>query len=95
MSQLKKRISPLVKKERELKKKLKRSKFNAMVQDMSDIQIKALYYCLIYDQDICDAIKCFEQAVEHGTQLEALKRSFAERGIDLKQITGKNLIEGE
>lgn len=64
--------------------RLKRSKFAKLVRGMSDDDIKATAYALIFSEDVAKAIKMYHTSVSNYTQIVALLYELDARDITIK-----------
>lgn len=62
-----------------VEERVKKSKFAALLKEMSDEEIKALGYCLLISQKVKDAIGYMSHTVETGVQLYALEQEYLKR----------------
>jgi hypothetical protein len=66
-----------------LASRIKKSKFNALLEDMSDDQLKATAIALMFDTKIQEAVKMYHTAVGHYTQAASIAYQLDKRGIKL------------
>ena len=62
-----------------IEQRCKRSKFNNMIVNFTDEQLKALIYCLIFDKQVKNAIDCYSKSVSHEVQLYCLQKEYDKR----------------
>lgn len=70
---------------KEIDAAVKRSKFTKLLAEMSDEQVKILTFALVYDDQIVEAVNCFQTANCNEAQLVSLKRDLERRGITLSK----------
>lgn len=63
--------------------RIAKSKFNALLDDMSDDQLKATAIALMFDTKVQEAVKAYHKSVAHYAQAAAIAYQLDRRGIKL------------
>jgi len=66
-----------------LASRINKSKFNALLEDMSDDQLKATAIALMFDTKVQEAVKMYHKSVTHYTQAASIAYQLDRRGINL------------
>lgn len=72
--------------------RVNKSKFNAILESMSDDEVKATAFALCFNQKLQEAIQCYHNSVEHYAQVAAITLQLSKRGIT---INGQNEDQGD
>lgn len=66
-----------------LSSRIDKSKFNALLEEMSDDQLKATAIALMFDTKVQEAVKMYHKSVAHYTQAASIAYQLDKRGISL------------
>lgn len=66
-----------------LSQRVKKSKFNALLETMTDDQLKATAVALMFDTKVQEAVKMYHQSVANYTQAASIAYQLDKRGIKL------------
>lgn len=66
-----------------LNKRVERSKFNALLDEMTDEEIKMTAFCLCFNERVQDAVKSYHKSVGHYTQIASIVFQMEKRGIKI------------
>lgn len=66
-----------------LAQRIKKSKFNALLESMTDDQLKATAVALMFDTKVQEAVKMYHQSVANYVQAASIAYQLDKRGIKL------------
>ena len=66
-----------------LSSRINKSKFNALLETMSDDQLKATAVALMFDTKVQEAVKMYHQSVAHYAQAASIAYQLDKRGIKI------------
>lgn len=66
-----------------LEKRVARSKFNSLLDEMTDEELKMTAFALCFNDRVQRAVKCYHNSVEHYTQIASLVHQLEKRGITI------------
>lgn len=68
-----------------LEKRIKASKFNALLETMTDEQVMATAVALLFDTKVQDAVRMYHTSVANYTQVAAIAYHLEKRNIDIAE----------
>ena len=66
-----------------LSKRIKKSKFNKLISEMTDNDLKLTAYAICFNDDVAKAVKCYHTSVTNYVQVAALVKELESRDITI------------